>query len=161
MPATSKKSAKSAKSGQTKSQKAGLLIPVARVEKAMRTNGIRRISEESKVLLGAAVQFYLELFISNSIQEVDKKNKQRIMPEHIQLAIRDNKELSNLLKGASVAHTKMQGWILDNASPSNKKSKKSKKNKKKALEEAATPPASPKKAAKAPGAPKKAKKVKA
>lgn len=157
MPATSKNTGKSGKSGQTKSQKAGLLFPIARIEKELRANGNRRISEEAKIIPGAMLEFMSDLTLSAAIKEVDRKKKQRIMPEHIQLAIRDNKDLNNLFKGVSVSHTKMQGWIMDNNTPSNKKSKK---NKKKPRAEASTPPSSPKKAAKAPGAPKKAKKAK-
>ena len=95
---------KSGKKSVTKSAKAGLQFPVGRVRRYLK-NGkyATRIGSGAPVYLAAEV---LEL-AGNAARD---NKKSRIIPRHIQLAIRNDEELSKLLSTVTIA----SGGVLPN-----------------------------------------------
>ena len=145
------------KSGKstTRSARAGLQFPVGRISRFLR-NGryAARVGGGAPVYL-AAVMEYLAAEILELAGNAARDNKRaRIIPRHIQLAIRNDEELNRLLGDVTIA----QGGVLPNIhavllpkqkDKGEKKAKKAGKKPKKAGKK-------PKKAGKAPKKGKKA-----
>ena len=86
------------------SSKAGLQFPVGRVNRLLkRGNYSRRVGVGAGVYLAAEI---LEL-AGNAARDNKKK---RVIPRHIQLAIRNDEELNKLLRGVTIS----QGGVLPN-----------------------------------------------
>lgn len=104
----SKKRGAAKKSG-SQSKKAGLLFPVGRIGSQLRRGQYaRRVGGSAAVYLAAVLEYLtaelLEL-AGNATREGDKK---RIVPRHVQLAVRNDEELNRLLGGVTIA----QGGVL-------------------------------------------------
>lgn len=132
----------------TRSARAGLQFPVGRVARYLRKGGYSdRVGGGAPVYLAAVLE-YLSAEILELAGNAARDNKRaRIVPRHIQLAVRNDEELNKLLGGVTIA----AGGVLPNihsslipkkkekkaakpAKKSAKKSKKSKKGKKKLSE---------------------------
>ena len=102
-----KKSSKST----SKSSRAGLQFPVGRVGRYLRKGGYaRRVGAGAPVYL-AAVMEYLAAEILELAGNAARDNKRsRIIPRHIQLAVRNDEELNKLLGGVTIA----SGGVLPN-----------------------------------------------
>ncbi len=129
---------KSVKS-QTRSARAGLQFPVGRISRFLRKGQYsKRVGGGAPVYL-AAVMEYLAAEILELAGNACRDNKRsRIIPRHVQLAIRNDEELNKLLSGVTIA----SGGVLPNihavllpkkkaVSASKSKSKSSKKKSKK------------------------------
>jgi len=95
----------------TRSGRAGLTFPVGRVHRYLKQGNYgERIGEGAPVYLAAVLEYLtaeiLEL-AGNAARDNDKK---RIIPRHLQLAIRNDEELNKLLEGVTIA----QGGVLPN-----------------------------------------------
>jgi len=93
----------------TRSSRAGLTFPVGRVHRYLRQGCYgERIGEGAPVYMAAVLEYLtaeiLEL-AGNAARDNDKK---RIIPRHLQLAIRNDEELNKLLEGVTIA----QGGVL-------------------------------------------------
>merc|ERR1712059_222825 len=89
---------------KTRSSRAGLQFPVGRIHRLLRKgNYAERVGSGAPVYLAAEV---LEL-ACNAARD---NKKTRIIPRHLQLAIRNDEELSKLLGGVTIA----QGGVLPN-----------------------------------------------
>ncbi len=95
----------------TRSAKAGLQFPVGRVARYMKKLKVTsRIGAGAPVYL-AAVMEYLTAEILELAGNAAKDNKKaRIIPRHIQLAVRNDEELNKLFAGATIA----SGGVLPN-----------------------------------------------
>lgn len=93
----------------SRSRRAGLSFPVGRVERFLRSQGITpRVSAGAPVFL-AAVAEYIAAEILELAGNASRENKrQRIIPRHLQLAIRNDDELNHLLADATIA----EGGVL-------------------------------------------------
>ncbi|ODM86683.1 Histone H2A [Orchesella cincta] len=88
---------------KSRSSRAGLQFPVGRIHRLLRKgNYAERVGAGAPVYL-AAVMEYLAA-------EVLELAKTRIIPRHLQLAIRNDEELNKLLSGVTIA----QGGVLPN-----------------------------------------------
>ena len=102
---------KTAKKAVTKSAKAGLQFPVGRVARYLRVGKYAtRIGAGAPVYL-AAVMEYLTAEVLELAGNASRDNKKtRIIPRHIQLAVRNDEELSKLLANTTIAN----GGVLPN-----------------------------------------------
>ncbi|KRZ11309.1 Histone H2A type 1 [Trichinella zimbabwensis] len=96
---------------KTRSSRAGLQFPVGRVHRLLKKgNYAERIGAGAPVYL-AAVMEYLTAEVLELAGNAARDNKKvRIIPRHLQLAIRNDEELSKLLCGVTIA----QGGVLPN-----------------------------------------------
>ncbi|KAJ1652010.1 histone H2A [Dispira simplex] len=116
--------AKDSTSGaRSRSSKAGLQFPVGRIHRHLRNgNYAQRIAAGAPVYLAAVLE-YLTAEILELAGNASRDNKKtRIIPRHLQLAIRNDEELNKLLGNVTIA----QGGVLPNIHGSllPKKSKK-------------------------------------
>uniref|UniRef100_UPI00358EB589 late histone H2A.L3-like n=1 Tax=Myxine glutinosa TaxID=7769 RepID=UPI00358EB589 len=96
---------------KSRSSRAGLQFPLGRVHRHLRKgNYAKRIGAGAPVYL-AAVHEYLSAEILELAGNAARDNKKtRIIPRHLQLAIRNDEELNKLLGGVTIA----QGGVLPN-----------------------------------------------
>eukprot|EP00823_Brevimastigomonas_motovehiculus_P004486 TRINITY_DN2976_c0_g1_i1.p1 TRINITY_DN2976_c0_g1~~TRINITY_DN2976_c0_g1_i1.p1 ORF type:complete len:182 (-),score=77.71 TRINITY_DN2976_c0_g1_i1:58-603(-) len=95
----------------SRSQRAGLAFPVGRVARYLRKGRYAaRVGGGAPVYL-AAVMEYLSAEILELAGNAARDNKrQRIIPRHLQLAVRNDEELNKLLHGVTIA----SGGVLPN-----------------------------------------------
>ena len=90
--------------------RAGLQFPVGRIHRLLRKgNYAERVGAGAPVYL-AAVMEYLAAEVLELAGNAARDNKTRIIPRHLQLAIRNDEELNKLLSGVTIA----QGGVLPN-----------------------------------------------
>ena len=96
---------------KSRSSRAGLQFPVGRIHRLLRKGNYgERIGAGAPVYL-AAVMEYLAAEVLELAGNAAKDNKKtRIVPRHIQLAVRNDEELNRLLKDATIA----SGGVLPN-----------------------------------------------
>lgn len=104
---------KGKKSGesQTRSFRAGLQFPVGRVHRHLREGRYaERVGAGAPVYLAAVLE-YLAAEILELAGNASRDNKKhRIVPRHIQLAVRNDEELNKLLHDVTIAN----GGVLPN-----------------------------------------------
>jgi histone H2A len=102
---------------KTRSSKAGLQFPVGRIHRLLRHgNFSERVGAGAPVYLAAVLE-YLSAEILELAGNAARDNKKgRIIPRHLQLAIRNDEELNKLLSGVTIA----QGGVLPNIQQVNK-----------------------------------------
>lgn len=100
---------------KTKSAKAGLQFPVGRVYRLLKSgNYADRIGPGAAIYLAAVLE-YLSVEILELAGNAARENrKARILPRHIQLAVRNDDELNKLFSCVTIA----QGGVLPNVLPS-------------------------------------------
>ncbi|TNN17160.1 Histone H2A type 1 [Schistosoma japonicum] len=98
------KGGKSRAKAKTRSARAGFQFPVGRVHRLLRKgNYSERVGAGAPVYLAAVLE-YLEAEVLELAGNVARDNKKtRIIPRHLQLAIRNDKELNKLLGGVTIA----------------------------------------------------------
>ena len=105
------KGAKTKAKAKSRSVRAGLQFPVGRVHRLLRKgNYAERVAPAAAVYL-AAVMEYLSAEVLELAGNAARDNKKtRIIPRHLQLAIRNDEELNKLLGKVTIA----QGGVLPN-----------------------------------------------
>ncbi|KAI8339666.1 histone H2A [Chlamydoabsidia padenii] len=104
------KSASGSKS-QTRSSKAGLQFPVGRIHRHLRKgNFAGRIGGGAPVYLAAVLEYLTAEILELAGNAARDNKKSRIIPRHLQLAIRNDEELNKLLGHVTIA----QGGVLPN-----------------------------------------------
>merc|ERR1712188_90741 len=102
---------KSSKKSITKSAKAGLQFPVGRVRRYLKAGKYAtRIGSGAPVSLAAVMEYLAAEVLELAGNAARDNKKARIIPRHIQLAIRNDKELSKLLSTVTIA----SGGVLPN-----------------------------------------------
>merc|ERR1711967_215675 len=102
---------KSSKKAMTKSAKAGLQFPVGRVRRYLKTGKYAtRIGSGAPVYLAAVLEYLSAEVLELAGNAARDNKKSRIIPRHLQLAIRNDEELNKLLGGVTIA----QGGVLPN-----------------------------------------------
>merc|ERR1712241_998939 len=89
---------------KSRSSRAGLQFPVGRIHRLLRKgNYAERVGAGAPVHL-AAVMEYLDAEVLELAGNAARDNKKtRIIPRHLQLAIRNEEELNKLLAGVTIA----------------------------------------------------------
>merc|ERR1711985_142482 len=102
---------KSSKKSITKSAKAGLQFPVGRVRRYLKAGkNATRIGSGAPVYLAAVMEYLAAEVLELAGNAARDNKKARIIPRHIQLAIRNDEELSKLLSTVTIA----AGGVLPN-----------------------------------------------
>ncbi|KAF4799964.1 Histone H2A [Turdus rufiventris] len=110
-----KKQAVAGTSGSTskksRSSRAGLQFPVARVFRLLRRGKYAdRIGSGAAIYLAAVLEYLTAEILELAGNAAHENKKARILPRHIQLAVRNDDELNKLLAGVTIP----QGGVLPN-----------------------------------------------
>merc|ERR1712078_940977 len=96
---------------QSRSAKAGLQFPVGRIHRFLRKgNYAQRVGAAAPVYLAAVLEYLAAEILELAGNAARDNKKSRIIPRHLQLAIRHDDELNKLMKGVTIA----QGGVLPN-----------------------------------------------
>ena len=102
---------KSDKKSQTKSSKAGLQFPVGRIGRYLKKGKFAtRVGAGAPVYLAAILEYLTAEILELAGNAARDNKKTRIIPRHIQLAVRNDEELNKLFGGVTIA----QGGVLPN-----------------------------------------------
>ncbi|XP_062866209.1 histone H2A-like [Trichomycterus rosablanca] len=96
---------------KTRSSRAGLQFPVGRVHRLLRKgNYAERVGAGAPVYLAAVLEYLTAEILELAGNAARDNKKSRIIPRHLQLAVRNDEELNRLLGGVTIA----QGGVLPN-----------------------------------------------
>jgi histone H2A len=96
---------------KTRSSRAGLQFPVGRIHRHLRKgNYAKRIGAGGPVYLAAVLEYLSAEILELAGNAARDNKKSRIIPRHLQLAVRNDEELNRLLGGVTIA----QGGVLPN-----------------------------------------------
>ncbi|KAK2141013.1 hypothetical protein NP493_5372g00008 [Ridgeia piscesae] len=96
---------------KTRSSRAGLQFPVGRIHRHLRKgNYAQRVGAGAPVYLAAVMEYLAAEVLELAGNAARDNKKSRIIPRHLQLAIRNDEELNKLLSGVTIA----QGGVLPN-----------------------------------------------
>ncbi|KAH9609229.1 hypothetical protein KSS87_004046 [Heliosperma pusillum] len=127
------------KKAVSRSIKAGLQFPVGRIGRYLKKGRYaQRVGSGAPVYLAAVLEYLAAEVLELAGNAARDNKKNRIIPRHVLLAIRNDDELGKLLAGVTIAH----GGVLPNINPILLP--------KKAAEKSLKEPKSPSKAAKSP-----------
>src|SRR6476659_11425267 len=89
---------------KSRSSKAGLQFPVGRVHRLLRKgNYAKRVGAGAPVYLAAVLEYLAAEILELAGNAARDNKKHRIVPRHIQLAVRNDEELSKLLADVTIA----------------------------------------------------------
>ncbi|GAA5958862.1 hypothetical protein JCM8115_000669 [Rhodotorula mucilaginosa] len=96
---------------QSRSAKAGLQFPVGRIHRLLRRgNYAQRVGAGAPVYLAAVLEYLAAEILELAGNAARDNKKSRIIPRHLQLAIRNDEELNRLLGHVVIS----QGGVLPN-----------------------------------------------
>ena len=96
---------------KSRSSRAGLQFPVGRIHRMLRKgNYAERIGAGAPVYLAAVMEYLAAEVLELAGNAARDNKKSRIIPRHIQLAVRNDEELNKLLSGVTIS----QGGVLPN-----------------------------------------------
>src|SRR3954465_1995452 len=101
------------KSGKStsRSAKAGLQFPVGRISRHLRKGGYaKRVGGGAPVYLAAVLEYLCAEILELAGNAARDNKKTRIVPRHIQMAVRSDEELNKLLGGVTIA----SGGVMPN-----------------------------------------------
>ena len=102
---------KSGKKAVSRSAKAGLQFPVGRIARYLKVGKYAtRVGAGAPVYLAAVLEYLAAEVLELAGNAARDNKKTRIVPRHIQLAIRNDEELSKLLGSVTIA----SGGVLPN-----------------------------------------------
>ena len=111
---------------KSRSSRAGLQFPVGRVHRLLRKgNYAERVGAGAPVYLAAVMEYLAAEILELAGNAARDNKKTRIIPRHLQLAVRNDEELNKLLAGVTIAQggvlPNIQAVLLPKKSASNKK----------------------------------------
>jgi histone H2A len=110
---------------KSRSSKAGLQFPVGRVSRFLKNgNYAERVGAGAPVYLAAVLEYLTAEVLELAGNAARDNKKTRIVPRHIQLAVRNDEELNKLLGGVTIA----SGGVLPNVHPNLLPKKKAKED---------------------------------
>ena len=120
---------KGKKKGQmSRSQRAGLQFPVGRMARYMRQGGYaKRVGGGAPVYLASVLEYLTAELLELAGNAAKDNKKQRIVPRHIMLAVKNDDELSALLGNVTI----VSSGVLPNINNALLPAKKGKKGGKK------------------------------
>ncbi|KAK3742941.1 hypothetical protein QZH41_003858 [Actinostola sp. cb2023] len=96
---------------KTRSSRAGLQFPVGRIHRHLRRgNYAKRVGAGAPVYMAAVLEYLSAEILELAGNAARDNKKTRIIPRHLQLAVRNDEELNKLLGGVTIA----QGGVLPN-----------------------------------------------
>uniref|UniRef100_A0A8C3KLR9 Histone H2A n=1 Tax=Calidris pygmaea TaxID=425635 RepID=A0A8C3KLR9_9CHAR len=103
-----------ARSNKSKSAKAGLQFPVSRVYRLLKLgNYADRISPGAAIYLAAVLEYLSAEVLELAGNAAQENKKTRILPRHIQLAVRNDDELNKVFSSVTIA----QGGVIPDVLP--------------------------------------------
>ena len=109
--ATGGRGKKGDKTATSRSSKAGLQFPVGRVARYLRKGRYsQRIGGGAPVYMAAVLEYLCAEILELAGNAARDNKKSRIVPRHIQLAVRNDEELNKLLGNVTIA----SGGVLPN-----------------------------------------------
>lgn len=97
-----------------KSSKAGITFPVGRSAKLLRKgNYASRIGAGAPIYLAAVLEYLVAEVLELAGNAAHDNKKRRVIPRHIQLAVRNDEELNKILHHVIIS----QGGVLPNIAP--------------------------------------------
>ena len=110
---------------QTRSSRAGLQFPVGRIARYLRRgNYSNRVGGAAPVFMAAVLEYIVAEVLELAGNAAKDNKRQRIVPRHIQLAVRNDDELNQFFGNAIIAG----GGVLPNINQVLLPAKKNKKN---------------------------------
>ncbi len=110
-----KKDLSATKNTKSRSAKAGLQFPVGRIHRLLRKgNYAQRVGAGAPVYLAAVLEYLAAEILELAGNAARDNKKTRIIPRHLQLAIRNDEELNKLLGNVTIA----QGGVIPHINPS-------------------------------------------
>ncbi|XP_052205111.1 histone H2A-like [Diospyros lotus] len=98
----------------SRSAKAGLQFPVGRIGRYLKQGRYsRRVGSGAPVYLAAVLEYLAAEVLELAGNAARDNKKNRIVPRHVLLAVRNDEELGKLLAGVTIAH----GGVLPNINP--------------------------------------------
>ncbi|KAL7421410.1 histone H2A [Cryptotrichosporon argae] len=95
----------------SRSSKAGLQFPVGRIHRLLkRGNYAQRVGSGAPVYLAAVLEYLAAEILELAGNAARDNKKSRIVPRHLQLAVRNDEELNKLLGSVVIS----QGGVLPN-----------------------------------------------
>lgn len=92
------------KTARSRSSKAGIQFPVGRIGRYLKDGRYaQRIGSGAPVYLAAVLEYLIAEIIELAGNAAKEQKKQRIIPRHIQLAIRNDEELNRFVGGVTIA----------------------------------------------------------
>ena len=105
------KGGKSKTKAKSRSSRAGLQFPVGRIHRLLRKgNYADRVGAGAPVYLAAVLEYLTAEVLELAGNATRDNKKTRIIPRHLQLAVRNDEELNRLLGGVTIS----QGGVLPN-----------------------------------------------
>lgn len=102
------------KKSVTRSVKAGLQFPVGRIGRYLKKGRYaQRLGTGAPVYLAAVLEYLAAEVLELAGNAARDNKKNRIIPRHLLLAVRNDEELGKLLAGVTIAH----GGVLPNINP--------------------------------------------
>ncbi|KAF8234972.1 histone H2A [Tricholoma matsutake] len=99
---------------QSRSGKAGLQFPVGRIHRLLRHgNYAKRVGAGAPVYLAAVLEYLAAEILELAGNAARDNKKHRIVPRHLQLAIRNDEELGRLLGDVVIS----QGGVVPHIAP--------------------------------------------
>ncbi|CAH1800937.1 unnamed protein product [Owenia fusiformis] len=96
---------------RSRSSRAGLQFPVGRLHRLLRKgNYAKRIGAGAPVYMAAVLEYLAAEILELAGNAARDNKKSRIIPRHVQLAVRNDEELNKLLSGVTIS----QGGVLPN-----------------------------------------------
>ncbi|OAV93356.1 histone H2A.2 [Puccinia triticina 1-1 BBBD Race 1] len=112
---------------QSRSSKAGLQFPVGRIHRLLRKgNYAQRIGAGAPVYLAAVLEYLAAEILELAGNAARDNKKSRIIPRHLQLAIRNDEELNKLLGHCVISQGGVIPQIHSELLPAKSKDKASK-----------------------------------
>ena len=105
------KGGRGGKKGTSRSAKAGLQFPVGRIARFLKKGRYAaRVGSGAPVYLAAVLEYLTAEILELAGNAARDNKKTRIIPRHVQLAVRNDEELNKLLGGVTIA----SGGVLPN-----------------------------------------------
>jgi histone H2A len=105
------KGGRGGKKGVSRSSKAGLQFPVGRIARYLKKGRYAaRVGSGAPVYLAAVLEYLTAEILELAGNAARDNKKTRIIPRHVQLAVRNDEELNKLLGGVTIA----SGGVLPN-----------------------------------------------
>ena len=105
------KAGKAKGKSKSRSNRAGLQFPVGRVHRFLRKGNYgQRVGAGAPVYMAAVLEYLTAEILELAGNAARDNKKSRIIPRHLQLAVRNDEELNRLMSGVTIA----QGGVLPN-----------------------------------------------
>ena len=110
---------------QSRSSRAGLQFPVGRIARYLKQGKYaERVGAGAPVYLAAVLEYLAAVVLELAGNAAKDNKKTRIIPRHIQLAVRNDEELNKLMANTTIASGGVLPNINQNLLPSKSKEEK-------------------------------------